>query len=231
MLALTMQRLSELEPSSEPGDVAPEPMEPREPAPTPQPAPGKTIREAPVPKTAPAEARSPRRARISVDLQGGLTGAVVNEILPFVAAALQVEPVGWRFRPALAISVRQSLPKEISVAGGEAAFLWTAGALRLCPHIIAVTSFDFAPCVEASLGRLHADASGLPGARSSTDLWAEGSLLLAARWHLSSRWYLTTTASVTVAFTRSRFELSSGALISETPPVGIGGSLGVGLSF
>lgn len=224
MLALTMQGLSEPEPSVEPAPPPPPSPPPR----APEAQPRETPRPAPSP---PPQLPSSRRLRFSVDVQGGLTGAVVNDALPFARVGLEVEPVGWRFHPALAVSIRQSLPKEIPVAGGEAAFLWTAGALRLCPHVIAIGSFDLAPCVEAALGRLRADANGLPGARSSTDLWAEGALLVAARWHLSPRWYLTTMASVTVAFTRSRFELSSGALISETPAVGIGGSLGVGLAF
>ncbi|MDB4997883.1 MAG: hypothetical protein JWM74_5315 [Myxococcaceae bacterium] len=230
MLALAMHRLSEPEPSGEPSDAAPEPTDARDQAPAPQPA-SNPPRTAPGPTAAPPQVQAHRRHRVSVDLQGELTGAVVREILPFVAMTLQVQPVGWRFRPAVGLSVRQSLPKEISVAGGEATFLWTAGALRLCPHVIAIGAFDVAPCVEAALGRLRADAHRLPAARSSTELWSDGRALVAARWHVSARWYLTTTAAVTAAFTRARFELSSGALISQTPAVGLGGGIGVGLDL
>ena len=235
MLALAMHRLSEPEPSDQPTDAAPEPPDVRAQVPR---APPESPPESNAPRrvsgptaTPPQQRTSGRRVRVSLDLQAELTSAVVTGIMPFAAATLEVQPVGWRFRPALGLSVRQSLPKETAVAGGEAIFLWTAGALRLCPHVIAIGAFDVAPCVEAALGRLSADARRLPAARSSTELWSEGTALVAARWHLSARWYLATTVSVTAAFNRARFELSSGALISETPAVGLGGGLGVGLEL
>jgi len=174
---------------------------------------------------------SPRGVALSLDLQVALTRAVVREVLPFAAMTFQVRPDGWGLRPALGLSFRQSLPTGLAVAGGEARFVWSAGAIRACPHVFVFGTLDLAPCLEAALGLVRADASGLPAARSSTKLWREGTALVAARWHVSNDWFLATTAFVTVPLTRNRFELASGALISQAPVLGLGAGFGAGLEL
>lgn len=221
MVALTMQRLSEAPPPPPP---APEPPPPA-PIPLPLPPPPTTP---PPPRIVPPPVDRPR---LSIGLEGGLTSAVVSDALLFFALALQIEPALGRLHPAIAIRVRQSLSAEIPVADGHASFHWTTAALRVCPHLFAVGRFDLAPCVEASLGRLHAETNGLPTPRSSTDVWTDGSLVLTGRWHFSERGFFTSDLSATAGFNRSRFQLSSGALISETPAVGILGEVGFGLTF
>ncbi len=228
MLALAIHRSYEEQPSEVSSDAAAAPTAPVEEV-SPPAAASPTVRDAPRPTAAPPKVSPKGKLQISLDLQGALTRAVVNQALPFAALAFDIQPLGWRWRPALGVTLRQSLSHEVAVAGGGASFLWTTGAFRVCPHVIGLGAIDVAPCVEAAVGALRADASGLPGARTSTEPWVDATGLLAARWHVSARWFLVATASATVALRRTRFELSSGVLIAQSPALGPGAGLGVGL--
>ncbi|WP_169927335.1 hypothetical protein [Labilithrix luteola] len=236
MLALAMHRLSGPGVVEPPLDVAPRPPEP-EPAPPPPPPPPappslKTPRASPRRRaTHPAPAAPAPAVRLSLDLQAEITSAVVRELLPFASLTFQLQSTAWWLRPSLGLSLRQSLPHDVAVAGGGSTFLWTTGALRVCPHVVVVGPVDLAPCVEAALGRLGADANGLPGARSSANLWADAGGLVTTRWHLSARWFLAASGGLLFALDRTRYELSSGALISETPALGFRAGLGMGLQL
>lgn len=220
MLALAMFRLSSSQETIAQADddalAAPHKAAPPEhtgdPVPTPPPPP-------------------PERSLVSVDVRGAVTRAVIAAPLPFGALTVHLEPRGWRLRPSLALSARQSLPQGIGIAGGDATFRWTAGALRVCPHIFSAGPFELAPCIEGALGLLRANAAGLPSSRNSTRDWREISGVAEARWHLSKRWFVLASAALSMPLSRSRFELSSGALISQAPDLGLGAGLGLGLSL
>jgi hypothetical protein len=235
MLALAMHRLSEPSPPGEPPLPPPEPpsspktLDPSTP-PTIVEAPASSIRRASPPPA--AQGHSPSApVRVSLDLQGEITSAVLGTLVPFASMTLELQPAISSFRPVLGIGLRQSLSRELAVAGGGATFLWTAGALRMCPHVVAVRAFEVAPCVEVALGRLGATAGGLPESRSSTDLWTEAAALVRGRWHFSPRSFLAVTGGMLIPLERTRFELSSGALISQTPPLGFRAGLGLGLDL
>ena len=235
MLALAMHRLAELSPPSEPPlppaepPVSPTTLDPSTP-PTIVKPPEPSIRRASPPLA--AQGRSPSApVRVSLDLQGEITSALLGTIVPFASMTLELQLASSSIRPVLGIGVRQSLPRELSVAGGGASFLWTAGALRLCPHVVAVRAFEVAPCVELALGRLGAAANGLPEARSSANLWTEAAAIVRGRWHFSPRWFLAVTGGMMIPLDRTRFELSSGALISQTPPLGFRAGVGLGLDL
>lgn len=224
-LALAMHRLAE--PSVESPPPAPE-------SPPPASEPPARANTSPPPPRSPRQRTKPpppppRAVRLSVDLQAEITSAVVGELLPFGSLTFQIEPTTWRFRPSVGLGLRQSLPHDVDVAGGGSTFLWTAGALRVCPHVVVFGPIGVAPCLEASLGRLGADANGLPGARSSASLWADAGGLVITRWHLDDHWFLGASGGVLFPLDRTRYELSSGALISETPALGFRAGLGVGL--
>ncbi len=228
MLALAIHQSSEQQPPEVSSDPPTAPTAPDEEV-SAHAAVSPTVRDAPRTTAVPPEVSPRGKLQVSLDLQGALTRAVVNQTLPFAALALDIQLPRGRWRPALGIGLRQSLPHEVAVAGGGASLLWTTGTFRVCPHVIGVGAIDVAPCVETAVGALRADATGLPGSRTSTEQWADATGLVAARWRVSARWFLVATASATVALRRTRFELSSGVLIAQSPALGAGASLGVGL--
>ncbi|MBX3251960.1 MAG: hypothetical protein KF901_32580 [Myxococcales bacterium] len=207
------------------------------------PAPPSSLR-APAARTRGEPAPAPPSVRVAVALELELTSAVVSRWLPVFGVVLEIDPFAertrapsWRFprwlRPSLALGIRQSLPADIDRSTLTTTFIWTAGTLRACPVRLALAEdrLELTPCFEGDLGVLRAEASGSSDARRSSKLWLDAGLSAHADWNVSGRWFVGTTAGVVVPVSRNRFELGTGALISQAP--GLAANFGVsgGLRF
>lgn len=176
-------------------------------------------------------------ARVSIDVRGEVTSAVVDGALFAVALSTKLELTeasgpSWlrALRPSLAIGVRQSLPEGRSLRGGTVEFLWSAGHLRLCPLGIGVgTLVELSVCGEGNVGRLAAVASGYANARSASRLWADVGGSAWVTVNVSHRFFLNATTLVTAPLTRQEFVLASGASVRGAPAVGVLGGLGLGV--
>jgi len=217
------------------GSREPEPTPPAAPAPPPSPA---APRERPRPPPSEAPAPPPFFA---FEARAELTSSVVVGMLPVLAAAFEVEPFAamrsdrvprW-LRPSVAIGVRQSLSRRIERSTVTTEFEWTAGVLRLCParFLFARDRLEVTPCVEGDLGVLRAHATGSSDARSTAKLWIDAGASVRATWSIGDGWFVSGAASALVPVSRNRFELSTGALVSRAPTVGVMLGLGGGLRF
>jgi len=186
--------------------------------------------------TAPGEppARSPERLHFTFAVEGRaeLTSAVVSGALPIVGAALEMRAhLGSRWpawlSPSIALGVRQSLPKQISVGPGASEFLWTAATIRLCPVRFAglVSRLEVAPCVEIDAGALRAEARGLPDARATTIAWFDRGVSVRGSYRIGPAWAVGAGVLLAMPWSRDRFALASGQLISRAPAVGVTGGL------
>ncbi len=173
----------------------------------------------------------------SIDVRGEVTSAVVRGPLLALAVSMKLElseAVGphWlrTLRPSIGIGVRQSLPKEQAVRGGNVEFLWSTGHLRVCPFRLALgTTAEVTPCVEGNVGRLGAAAEGYAYARSTSSLWVDLGGSVSAAVNVSGRIFLSSTVLVTAPLTREEFVLASGASVSTVPALGVLGGVGVGV--
>jgi len=255
VVALAIDPLARVgEPTSDPqagaghptpeGDVeattrAPEPQPPQQRAtsvPVPAPPPPPTGRSGPdgvVPRRRfAAEARERLHFTFALEARVELTSAVVTGALPVAAAAVDVRAhlgSGWPewLSPSLAVGARQSLQKEIRFGPGASELLWTAATIRLCPVRFAAVAgrFEIAPCAEIDVGTLRAGAHGLPDVRATSTEWFDRGGSVQASYRLSSSWALGAGVLVTAPWTRDRFALANGQLISRAPLIGVTGGV------
>jgi hypothetical protein len=213
----------------------PVPPTPASPAPSPPPpAPGSS--SGPTAREIASSAR-PSKTRPSwlawaIEGRVEVTSAVTTGVLPVFGAALDLRTTlpatfpSW-LAPSLAVGVRQSLPREVTVAGGASSFLWTAGTVRLCPvrFVTLSTRLDIAPCAEIDMGVLRASGRGLPHARSSASSWLDRGGSLRTTFRIGESWAVGASVLVTAPQSRHRFTLANGELISQAPSVGVTGGL------
>ena len=201
------------------------------------PAPGPVVApraEAPRPRPPPTSSRP----LVAFELRAEVTSAVISSALPVAAVTIALEPAPKRrpwlaWRPLVALGFRQSLPIEIAQGSGSFEFVWSAANLRACPVVFTTPSerIEVAPCVETSVGTLHAQGSGVAESRDASVLWADVGLSAAARVRVGGRFFVSGTFLATAPLVRRPFELTSGARISLAPPVGILGGAGAGAVF
>lgn len=184
-----------------------------------------------------SEAASPHY-RIAVELRAEVTSAVVSRGMPVIGAALSFEPTALVSRaapwvaPTFALGVRQSLPTETSSVGGSTRFLWTAGNLRACPLRFGGRSvLGISLCAEMDLGRLSAQARGFDAATEGSFAWLDFQASSFASVRLTKTVFLEANAAIVAPYSRRRFLLSNGDVISRAPPIGPIGGLGVGAKF
>lgn len=146
--------------------------------------------------------------------------------------------------PSLALGVRQSLPRAIGVSGGSSVFTWSVATARACPLLfrLAADRVHVAPCVEGSTGALRTESEGIRLAQETTKRWFDVSTALSGTWRVMGPLMATFSASLVVPLTRHRFEVAELAslqpgralrteLVSQAPPVGVAGGVGLGLVF
>lgn len=191
------------------------------------------------PRTLPPSEPSPR-THVSMDVRTEVTSAVIDSALPVLGASVELAPAVFargsllaRMRPSMAIGLRQSLPTEISLRGGSTEFVWTAGNLRLCPlrFDVARRVVDVAVCAETNVGSVTARPQGFGNVRQSSVAWLDVGLSSFLRVSATKRLFFEANVEVVAPWSRRRFELSSGALVSRAPAVGVVGGVGAGLTF
>ena len=179
-----------------------------------------------------ADARERLHFTFALEARAELTSAVVAGAVPVAAAALDVRAhlgTDWPewLSPSLAVGARQSLQKEIRFGPGASELLWTAATIRLCPvRFTAVAGrLEIAPCAEVDVGTLRADAHGLPDVRATSTAWFDRGGSVQASYRLSPSWAVGAGVLVTAPWTRDRFALANGQLISRAPLVGVTGGV------
>lgn len=236
----------------DPAALSGAPSEPREPEPTltlgaspaeeptepldPRPSADRPVAH---PSRAPSSEPS-QRTRVSMDLRAEVTSAVIDSALPALGATVELEPAFFRpgsllarMRPSVAVGFRQSLPTEISLRGGSTEFVWTAGNVRLCPLRVDVANriVDVALCAETDVGSLTARPRGFANVRQSSVAWLDVGLSSFLRVAVTKHLFFAANVEVVTPWSRRRFEISNGALVSRAPAVGVLGGLGAGLMF
>jgi hypothetical protein len=226
------------EPPPTEAEPAPPPPVPGAPTPLPVPAPQTRAPETARPRKTPVAAVAPAsRAHVNLEAGAAITTAVIDGILP--VAGITVELVSpalhhqrW-LRPSIALGARQSLPGDVEASGLASEFLWSAGALRLCP--VRWTAIDerleLAPCFETNAGVLRATATGGRAAPSATRPWLDLGGAARATFHMTPSWFAGATVAVVAPFTRYRFELPNQTSVSQAPATGLTASASVGLRF
>ncbi|AKU97807.1 hypothetical protein AKJ09_04471 [Labilithrix luteola] len=187
---------------------------------------------APISTTPAPSTRSP----VTLDLRVELTSAVLRGGLVGLGASMTLElPTPVRTQgiyllwPSIGLGFRQSLPKERSLRGGSAEFIWRAGQLRFCPLRVAIHALaEVSSCVETNLGALRGSAEGLPDARNLSSFWADIGGSVWAAVNLSERFFLSSTVLMTLPLVRQPFALASGASVASVPPLGVLGGIGIG---
>lgn len=222
--------------AEEPETESTPPAEPREPEPRAKPAalphPEQRAASPPV-STAPAAiTRSP----VTLDVRAEITSAVLRGGLVALGASMTFElpapvrPQGiYLLWPSIGLGFRQGLPKERTLGGGSAEFVWSAGQLRFCPLRAAIKAIgEISSCVETNLGALRASAEGFPDSRHLSSFWADIGGSVWAAVNLSDRFFLSSTVLMTVPLVRQPFILASGASVASVPPLGVLGGIGIG---
>jgi hypothetical protein len=216
-----------------------EPTTPTEPtAPTEQPLPSSASPPPPAPAPVPAKAELSERPRaepherlrfsFAVEARVEITSAVTTGALPVAGTALEMRAhlgdalPSW-LSPSLAVGIRQSFPKHISVGPGTSEFTWTAATIRFCPVRLAALAarFEAAPCAELDVGVLQADARGVPNARTTSNAWFDRGASVRASYQITPSWRVGAGFLVTAPVTRHRYALASGELISKAPAAGV----------
>lgn len=222
--------------ADEPEPESTPPAEPRETEPRAEPVallqPEQRAATAPVSTTPAAITRSP----VTFDLRAEITSAVLRGGLVALGASMTFElpaPAPTRgihlLWPSIGLGVRQGLPKERTLRGGSAEFVWSAGQLRFCPLRVAIqTVAEISSCAETNLGSLRASAKGFPDSRNLSSFWADVGGSVWAAVNLSDRFFLSSTVLMTVPLVRQPFTLASGASVASVPPLGVLGGIGIG---
>ena len=221
-------------------------IEPAEPAEMPPiPAPPPLAPSAPPKEAKPSLVASPReperaepaaRERLRWDL--GLSAGTATWITSNAAVTLgaYVElgapKAGWSAR----LSVFDSRQTHTVTDVGSADFATDWARLEACPIAVPMSSrLSLIPCAAVDLGVLHASAVKSPGLEpraSSNRLWAAGIALLRLGWQATPRWVAGLDAELGVPLTRSTFQFQSPNVdLFETPQIGAGGKIWLGLRF
>ena len=192
-------------------------------------------------RPAPSSGRAPmhQSVRVSLDVRAETTSAVVRGALLGIGASMKLElgdevgPTWLRaLKPNVGIGLRQSFAKELALRGGSTDFTWTAGNARLCPLRLAMARIAaVSPCGEINVGRLSAAAEGFSDARSASTFWYDLGGSLWGTVSVSNHVFVSSTLLVTAPMTRKPFALTSGAIISDPPAVGVLGGIGIGVTM
>jgi hypothetical protein len=221
-------------------------VEPAEPADMPPvPAPPPLAPSAPPKEAKPSLSASPReperslpatRARLRWDL--GLSAGAATWITSDAAVSLGAyfelgsSASGWSTRLSV-FDLRQT--HEVTDVG-SADFATDWARLEGCPFALPFSpQLSVTPCAAIDLGVLHASAvksTSLQPRASSNSLWAAGALLLRLGWQTTPRWVLGLDGELGLPLTRSTFQFQNPtATLFETPRIGGGGKIWLGLRF
>ncbi|MBN9160317.1 MAG: hypothetical protein BGO98_29700 [Myxococcales bacterium 68-20] len=208
-----------------------------------EPLPVPPVENAPPCPVQPAEKRSPisrlhpasppkRYAVVYAEGGPGVSSALVGSPVTIITVEVGVRLPPLRRRwlaPSFTLGFRQSLPWGTQSGTGQSQFLWTAGAVGVCPVAFpAGESLDVTPCVSVDAGTLFAKTTGLPRNDLAHRFWLDVGLNAGIRWALSPKASLRALAGVVFPLTRDRFLLEDASLVSQAPPVGVAGELRFG---
>jgi hypothetical protein len=215
-----------------------EPSEPTEPSRGTSPVPTVPVPPAPQ-KSAPhagdrPEEPAPRFATRSLSLGTDLafaTGTAPN-------ALVGVSPhIGWtsHAEAAAVFSARlgflRATSGAVDVPGGSASFAWTVGRADACATGWPTKPARVSACARVEAGELVVTGLHVPAPRTQGRGWVAAGPLLRGEWLFAPPLFVDAEISAMVHVTADRFYFLPDTTAYRTPPSGIAGSVGVGVSF
>lgn len=132
--------------------------------------------------------------------------------------------------PSLSLAAVSTATGEATSRSGAVALRWQAFSGSLCPVVLELASaFTLRPCAVVELGVLRADGVAIPRATRNFAMWSGVGASLRGDVPLAWGLFAMLEVGASAPLDRPRFDFTSGAVLFDTPAVGLRAALAVSL--